>query len=108
MDKWICQQDPFRSVLAKHGYTEENLPTGVVIATSILSDCLGIGRSNGEHRSAAGDTGIHWIPLRSNEYAFGFYAPGRYAWKLEDVQYLNEPIPAKGQQGLWNWNENQV
>lgn len=29
-------------------------------------------------------------------------APKRYAWKLENVQPLNPPIPMQGQQGLWN------
>ncbi|WP_438491685.1 hypothetical protein [Paenibacillus sp. IHBB 3054] len=24
-------------------------------------------------------------------------------WELADVKRLPEPIPAKGQQGLWNW-----
>ena len=33
----------------------------------------------------------------------GDYTPGRYAWKLANVQKLPEPIPAKGRQGLWNW-----
>ncbi|QFS49656.1 hypothetical protein GXM_07150 [Nostoc sphaeroides CCNUC1] len=27
---------------------------------------------------------------------------GRYAWKLENIQILTEPIPAKGYLGLWN------
>jgi len=42
-------------------------------------------------------------PLDSNEYAFGDYTPGRYAWLLSDVQALPTPIPAKGQLGLWRW-----
>jgi hypothetical protein len=39
-----------------------------------------------------------------NEYEFGDFTPGRYAWKLEDIQILKEPIVAKGQLSLWNYN----
>lgn len=38
-----------------------------------------------------------------NEFHFGDYSEGRYAWELADVKQLPEPIRAKGQQGLWNW-----
>ena len=41
--------------------------------------------------------------FRSDELALGDYTPGRYAWKLANVKKLPEPIPAKGRQGLWNW-----
>jgi hypothetical protein len=32
----------------------------------------------------------------------GGWGPGRYAWALEDVQRLANPIPAQGRQSLWN------
>ena len=35
--------------------------------------------------------------------ALGDWTPGRYAWELRNIKLLPEPIPAKGQQGLWNW-----
>lgn len=31
----------------------------------------------------------------------GEYAPGRFAWLLEDVEPLERPVPAKGMLGLW-------
>lgn len=37
------------------------------------------------------------------ELSFGDYTPGRYAWILENVRPLPEPIPATGHQRLWNW-----
>lgn len=40
-----------------------------------------------------------------NELDFGDYSKGRYAWRLENIQLLKTPIPAKGQQGLWNWDD---
>lgn len=33
---------------------------------------------------------------------YGDFAPGRFAWILDDIQPC-EPIPAKGRQGLWEW-----
>ncbi|WP_253299501.1 hypothetical protein [Paenibacillus barcinonensis] len=40
-----------------------------------------------------------------DEYHFGDYSDGRFAWQLDDVVQLQEPIPAKGQLGLWNWED---
>lgn len=45
-----------------------------------------------------------YLPLPDEkELVFGDYTPGRYAWILKNVKQLKKPIPAKGQQGLWNW-----
>ncbi|MNI93920.1 hypothetical protein D3C73_1519400 [compost metagenome] len=41
--------------------------------------------------------------IDGDEYAFGWYEEGRYAWELRNIFPLVEPIPAKGQQGFWNW-----
>ena len=35
------------------------------------------------------------------ERLYGDYSPGRYAWKLENVRALAQPVPARGRQGLW-------
>ena len=37
------------------------------------------------------------------EVHLGDYRPGRWAWLLEDITALDEPAPARGRQGLWNW-----
>lgn len=39
--------------------------------------------------------------VNGHERYWGNWEPGRYAWKLEDVLALREPIPCKGHQGLW-------
>jgi hypothetical protein len=36
----------------------------------------------------------------SREYSFGNYAPGRYAWRLDNVQLVDN-LPARGSQGFW-------
>lgn len=41
------------------------------------------------------------IHMDAQEHLCGIYAPGRYAWLLEDVRRLDAPLPAKGRLGLW-------
>lgn len=40
-------------------------------------------------------------PIRYEEMVSGNYGPERWAWALEDVQVLPQPISAKGHQSLW-------
>ena len=37
------------------------------------------------------------------EYICGEYEVGRYAWILEGIEILENPLSAKGQLGLWNY-----
>lgn len=67
-----------------------NLPLGAVIAIADLTDCI---EMTSEFISQQTET----------EIRCGHWEVGRYAWKLENVQYLEAPIPARGYQGLWNW-----
>jgi len=85
-----------------HGYNRDFLPKGEVIVTCILRDCLKVTGEIGcpGHKSPILENGL---VITGNEFYFGDYTTGRYAWILEDIQPLPEPIPAKGMQGLWNW-----
>ncbi len=40
------------------------------------------------------------------EYICGEYQEGRYAWILENVELLEQPIPAKGQLNIWTFPNN--
>ena len=42
------------------------------------------------------------------EEAMGDWREGRHAWRLEVVERFAEPIPAKGAQGFWNWEDPRV
>jgi len=44
------------------------------------------------------------IKLNRQEYIGGFYSIGRYAWVLQDVKVLKNPIQVKGHLGIWNYN----
>ena len=41
--------------------------------------------------------------LSEQEKVFGNYRPGRFAFQLEVIEVFDPPIPARGFQGLWNW-----
>jgi hypothetical protein len=79
------------------------LPRGAVIATAELVGCW-------EMLINPYDGVIHFLdetdaaicPDRS-ELLFGDWEPGRFAWEFANMKMLPEPIPAKGAQGLWNW-----
>lgn len=34
---------------------------------------------------------------------YGDYSQGRWAWRLKDVRVLDRPQPARGSQGIWEW-----
>lgn len=92
VDKAVCATEPFKSVLAPHGYTADNLPLGAVIATGFLKNCYEITAELAEEGWPGGD-----------EYRFGDYTAGRFAWELEKMNLLAEPVPAKGKLGLWQY-----
>jgi len=101
VDVEICNHEPFRSVLAKHGYTPDNLPTGAVVAIAQLNECWHIGLERGMpilYDREGGQTRL----IGRKENSFGWFEPGRYAWEMSDVKQV-EPVAVKGQQGLWNF-----
>lgn len=41
-------------------------------------------------------------PAHDMDRACGYWAPDRFAWRMEDAKLFDEPIPMKGQQGFWS------
>lgn len=40
------------------------------------------------------------------ERLYGDYSPGRWAWVFaKAIRVLDPPVPARGAQGLWTWDE---
>lgn len=70
------------------------LPRGAIVAVCWLHSIYRI--------TEQGVEGFNPQPP-ANEIAFGDYSPGRFAWLLTNVRALPEPISAKGQLGLWEW-----
>lgn len=103
MDRKACETEPIRSLLLAHGYSStEQLPVGAIVAVCRLNDCLSVLSNNGETAWLGG--GERRLEAVGQEYRFGDFAPGRYAWELTELRPLLEPIPALGKQGLWNWD----
>lgn len=71
----------------------EKIPTGVIIGKAILTDCKLIDQTYHDFIKE----------LCPEEFLYGDFTVGRYAWRLEKPQLFKNPIPASGKQGLWNW-----
>ncbi|MEK3688583.1 ASCH domain-containing protein [Paenibacillus sp. FSL R10-2736] len=56
VDKAICKTEPYQSVLARHGYTADNLPSGVILAPAGWPVAVGLRLSR---RSRAGRAGMN-------------------------------------------------
>ncbi len=44
-----------------------------------------------------------WYDVGWPERLLGDFSPGRFAWELAVVEVFDPPIPARGRQGLWEW-----
>lgn len=98
---------------------ENNLSYGAVIAIADLVDCyyivyhpgtnidiaknIRVGAESMTENKRDPDFGKYIVPTEQ-EIAFGDWTPGRYAWILDNVRKI-EPVPARGKQRLWEWNE---
>lgn len=72
---------------------KERVPTSVIVGKANLVNCVLIDETTSELIKEQ----------HPDEYAFGDFTPGRYAWVMESPVLFKEPIPTKGKQGLWNW-----
>lgn len=85
------------------GYRAGPLAFGAVIAIAILKDCLrteDIGTAALDAVRLGGNGGdVAWT-----ERMLGNYERGRYGWAIRYVRRLPRPIPARGAQGLWEWD----
>ncbi|MYE38464.1 MAG: hypothetical protein F4X82_03025 [Candidatus Spechtbacteria bacterium SB0662_bin_43] len=64
------------------------IPYGCIVATARLYDVIQFG---------ADETGD----------SYGDFSEGKYGWLLDNVRAFEKPIPARGRQRIWNW-ENDV
>ena len=98
--------------------TLQKLPHGAVIATAELVNVwrivyhpgtdvneakhIPLGAESLTLDKHAPDFGDYFVPTEK-EINLGYWHAGMYAWELQNVKLLPEPIPAKGKQGLWDW-----
>ena len=110
-------------ILLEHYLLWENVPRGAIIATAELVNCwyivyhpgtnidvakhIPVGAESLTTDKHAPDFADYFVPTEK-EMLFGDWAPGRYAWEIRNVHLLPEPIPCRGKQGLWNWEQAEA
>ncbi|MEP7064549.1 MAG: ASCH domain-containing protein [Gemmatimonadota bacterium] len=95
----LCNEEPYRSVLARGGFTSSDaLPRGSVIALARLDDVITFTRTSLRETRARSARGL----LPEHEADFGDFSPGRFGFVLSHVQRLSTPIAATGMLGLWD------
>nr|WP_278184205.1 ASCH domain-containing protein [Clostridium kluyveri] len=95
----VCLLYPFKKVLDKYFQRLIDMPTGVIIAKCNLLDCMKILNEDGLTAKLENNSIV-----KNNEYNFGDYTPGRYAWILTDIEVLKKPISTKGKLGVWDYD----
>lgn len=100
----LGEYETFMKVIRKHpevfpegGFIPKDFsfPLGAVLGVCELTDCIPVDEYLGNHS------------VKYQELAFGDYSPGRYVWTTKWIETFEKPIPAKGAQGFWNWDEKQ-
>lgn len=90
----MLRVEPFKSVLLEHGLLDGSMPLGCVVA---IAEITGWSSAEMPHLRR------HLYREARHEMTFGNFAAGRFAWHLTNVRRLATPIPARGKQGLWDW-----
>jgi hypothetical protein len=62
---------------------------GAVIGTVEIVDCVAVEEIRDK--------------LTERERLLGDYSPGRFAWVLKNPIMFDTPVPARGNQGWWEW-----
>lgn len=75
-----------REACIEFGYDPKTIPTGAVLCTATLADC------------------VQFPSPMAVPDPYGDFTPGRYGFLLKDIEVLAKPIPAIGHQGLWNFD----
>lgn len=83
----LCDRFP-RDIGAE--YARKKLPFGCVLAIVELVNVHRVENIRDE--------------IESMELRLGNYAEGRFAWEMKLLRLPPNPIPVRGQQGLWEWN----
>lgn len=87
----IAELEGMRFAEVRKRMAHWDYPRGAVIGTVEIVDCVPVEEIMDK--------------LTERERILGDYSPGRFAWVLENPVMFDKPIPARGQQGWWNWEE---
>ena len=87
-----------QTIEARHmeqaGVFDTEIITGAIIGKATLVNCVPI------------DEAIAKLikEQHPDEFDFGDFTAGRYAWVMEEAELFEKPIPVAGKQGLWNFS----
>ena len=73
-------------------YLKSETNPGFILCKCELLDCIPMTKEF-----------INYIINETNEADYGRYEEGRYAWKLNVIEVLSDPINVKGKLGIWNY-----
>ena len=76
-------------------------PTGCVVAVCRLIECVQVSSLRDRIRDGTQYPGLSLG--RMQQLLEHEHCEGPYAFVLDDIQALTDPIKAKGAQGLWEW-----
>jgi activating signal cointegrator 1 len=100
IDIEACRKPRIKAILEKHGIMiPEKLPTGCVLSICNLFDCVQMQYSSDARHNII----VSGYKLSDQEYDFGCYEHGRWAWILANVRKLESPVPAVGKLKLWDF-----
>jgi activating signal cointegrator 1 len=89
--EWYEDTPAVQTMLMRAGFEgPDDLPLGCVVATCQI---VGVMATDRVDRTRLG-----------KERILGNFEPGRYAFYLEDIMRVDPPVPARGQLGLWEWD----
>ena len=124
---FLMRTDAFARATAsmENRFERGSCPYGCIVATAYLANCVRIEKDvmNYNYYSSyvpmySKDKSrlIGWQHLYNemirippapteDEFYFGDYTPGRYAWMLSNIRALAITRPAKGMQRIWEWQD---
>ena len=82
--------------------SEVDLPRGAVVCTAVLYQVSQVVANDGDRAYLGGGP----VDAHVKVDAYGDYSVGRWLWFFSDVQPVEPPIPARGRQKLWEWNDD--
>jgi len=84
-----------KDILNRFAHYNLEYPAGMIIAKAKLTDCIEVNKTFENELIKENET----IYGAKTEYRTG------YAFELENVEELENPIPVKGQLGLWEYKD---
>lgn len=91
----LCCKEPWRSVLQRVGFKVPPNPQGHTFGMP-LSSIVAVGRLVDVVSSS-----LVINTINPQEYVFGDFSEGRFAWLYADMIHLPNPIPVPGLRRIW-------